>query len=83
MTSIQIHRFSTDSCSLSLSHGLKLVDALLGVALSYLTEGPVLVPAGLNVLRVDQVVGSILTVVSSAGQLSTQDLRTNGEQGHK
>lgn len=34
-----------------LSHGLKLVDALLGVALTDLTQGLVLVPPSLHVLR--------------------------------
>ena len=53
----------------SLSHGLKLVDALLGVALADLPQGLVLVAARLDVLRVQNVVLGLLGVVSGLSQL--------------
>lgn len=54
---------------LSGSHGLELVDALLGVALTDLTQRLVLVPACPDVLSVQHVILCLLGVVSSLSQL--------------
>lgn len=56
------------------SHGLKLVDPLLGVALADLAQRFVLVSAGSDVLGVQHVVLSLLGVVSGFGQLRAQSL---------
>lgn len=51
------------------SHGLKLVDTLLGVALADLAQGFVLVSACPNVLGVEHVVLRFLAVIPGFGQL--------------
>lgn len=60
---------SSLSLLLYLSHGLKLVDTLFGVALADLAQGLVFVAACLHVLGVDQVVGRLLALVPGAGKL--------------
>lgn len=54
-----------------LSHGLKLVDPLLGVALSDLSQRFVFVSAGFYVLGMQHVVLRLLGFVSGLGQLGT------------
>lgn len=61
------------------SHGLELVDALLGVALPDLPQRLVLVPARLHVLGVQHVVLGLLGLVSGLGQLGGQGLREEKE----
>lgn len=51
------------------SHGLKLVNALLGVALADLAQGFVLVSSRPHVLGVQHVVLRLLGIVSGFGQL--------------
>lgn len=55
--------------SLRFLQGLELVDPLLGVALTDLTQGLVLVAAGSDVLGVEQVVVGLLVVVAGLCQL--------------
>lgn len=62
-----------------LSHGLELVDPLLGVALSDLSQRFVFVPPGFYVLGVQHVVRRLLGFVSGLGQLGTQCLRGRRE----
>lgn len=62
------------------SHGLKLIDALLGVALADLAQGFVLVPAGPDVLGMQHVVLRFLGFVPGLGQLRTQSLGGGGRQ---
>lgn len=50
-------------------HGLKLIDALLGVALANLTQGFVLVSSCLDVLGVQHVVLRFLRIIASFCQL--------------
>lgn len=61
------------------SHGLKFVDALLGVALADLPQGFVLVSSRLDVLGVQHVVRRLLGVVASFGQLRAQGLDGRNE----
>lgn len=61
----------------ALSHTLKLVDALLRVALADLPQRLVLVSARLHVLGVEHVVLRLLAFVSGLGQLGTQGLRSS------
>lgn len=56
------------------SHGLELVDALLGVALADLPQGFVFVSSRLDVLGVQHVVLRLLGVVAGLGQLRAQSL---------
>lgn len=60
-----------------LSHGLKFVNALFGVAPPYLAKGLVFVAARLHILSVDQVIGGLLALVYSSSQLSAQELKEN------
>lgn len=50
-------------------HGLKLIDALLGVALADLAQGFVLVSSRLHVLGVQHVVLRFLRIIASFRQL--------------
>lgn len=50
-------------------HGLKLIDALLGVALPNLAQGLVFVSAQSHVLSMDHVIGSLLGLIAGVGQL--------------
>lgn len=50
-------------------HGLKLVDALLGVTLPDLAEGLVLVSAQAHVLSVDHIICCLLGLIPSVCQL--------------
>lgn len=50
-------------------HGLKLIDALLGVALADLTQGFVLVSSCLDVLGMQHVVLRFLRIIASFCQL--------------
>jgi len=50
-------------------HGLKLINALLGVALPNLTEGLVLVSAQPHVLSMDHIIGCLLGFIPSVCQL--------------
>lgn len=65
------------------SHGLKLVNPLLGVALSDLPQRFVFVSARFDVLGVQHVVLRLLAVVSGLGQLGTQRLRDRGAQNER
>lgn len=56
------------------SHGLKLVNTLLGVALSDLPQRFVLVSASFDVFCMQHVVLRLLAVVSGLGQLGTESL---------
>lgn len=56
-------------------HGLKLVDALLGVALPDLAQGLVLVPALPHVLIMDDVIVGPLVLISGLGQFVAQSLQ--------
>lgn len=60
--------------SLRFLQGLELIDPLLGVALTDLTQGLVLVAAGPDVLGVEQIVVGLLVVVSGFCQLRAQGL---------
>lgn len=51
------------------SHGLELIDSLLGVSLPDLAQRLVLVAAGLDVLRMQHVVLCLLRVVPGLRQL--------------
>lgn len=51
------------------SHGLELIDALLGVALADLAQGFVLVSACSDILSVQHVVLRFLGIVPGLGQL--------------
>lgn len=62
-------------------HGFKLVDPLLCVALSDLPQGLVFVPAGLDVLAVQEVILSGLGLITGLGQLLCQGLRADREDG--
>lgn len=62
------------------SHGLELVDPLLGVALPDLPQRLVLVPALPHVLIVDDVVVGPLVLVSGLGQLIGQGLQGEAAQ---
>lgn len=62
------------------SHGLELVDPLLGVALPDLTQRLVLVPALPHVLVVDDVVVGPLVLVPGLGQLVGQGLQREAAQ---
>lgn len=73
--SVRAPRSRAGSVGGGASHGLELVDALLGVALSDLPQGLVLVPARLHVLGVQHVVLGLLGLVSGVGQLGGQRLR--------
>lgn len=50
-------------------HGLKFINALLGVALPNLTEGLVLVSAQSHVLSMDHIIGRLLGFIPSICQL--------------
>ena len=50
-----------------LSHGFKLIDALLRIALSNLPKGLVLITAGLDILSVKNIVLCLLGFISSLG----------------
>lgn len=50
-------------------HGLKLINALFGVALPDLTQGLVFVSSQSHVLSMDHVIGSLLGLISGIGQL--------------
>lgn len=63
-------------CSESLQ-GFELVYPLLGVAHADLTQGFVLVPPGAHVLRVQDIILSLLAVIPCVGQLGAQGLRHN------
>ena len=66
--------------SLRFLQGLELIDPLLGVAHTDLTQGLVLVPAGSDVLGVEHIVVGLLVVVSGFCQLWAQGLwRDDGE----
>lgn len=56
-------------------HGLKLVDALLGVALPDLPQRLILVPALPHVLIVDDVIVGPLILIPGLGQLIAQSLK--------
>lgn len=58
-------------------HGLKLINALFGVALADLAEGLVFVAARLHVLGVDQVIGGLLALVYCRSKLAAQELKEN------
>ena len=60
--------------SLRFLQGLELIDPLLGVAHTDLTEGLVLVSAGSDVLGVERIVVGFLVVVSGLCQLWAQGL---------
>lgn len=60
-------------------HGLKFINALLGVALPDLAQGLVLVAAQPHVLSMDHVVGRLLGVVPGIGQFRRQSLWGGGE----
>lgn len=55
--------------------GLELIDPLLGVAHTDLTEGLVLVAAGPDVLGVEQIVLRLLVIISGLCQLCAQELQ--------
>lgn len=61
------------------SHGLKLINSLLGVALTNLPQGFVLVSACFDILSVQHVVLCFLCVISSFGQLWAQSLEPKRE----
>lgn len=50
-------------------HGLKLINALFGVALPDLAQGLVFVSSQSHVLGMDHVIGSLLGLISGIGQL--------------
>lgn len=50
-------------------HGFKLINALLGVALSNLAQGLVFVSAQSHVLSMDHVIGSLLGLITGIRQL--------------
>lgn len=50
-------------------HGLKLIYALLGIALPDLAQGLVFVSAQSHVLSMDHVIGCLLGLIDSIGQL--------------
>lgn len=50
-------------------HGLKLINALLGVALPNLAQGLIFVSAQSHVLSMDHVIGSLLRLITGIGQL--------------
>ena len=50
-------------------HGLKLINALFGVALPDLAQGLVFVSSQSHVLSMDHVIGSLLGLISGIGQL--------------
>lgn len=58
-------------------HSFKLVDPLLCVALSDLSQSLVFVPAGLDVLAVKEVILGVLGFVAGLGQLLCQGLRAD------
>lgn len=55
--------------SLGFLQGLKLINPLLGVALTDLSQGLVLVASGSDVLGVEQIVLGLLVLVSGMFQL--------------
>lgn len=61
--------------SLGFLQGLKLVNPLLGVSLTDLSQGLVLVTAGSDVLCVEQIVLGLLVFVSGSFELRAQGLR--------
>lgn len=50
-------------------HGLKLINALLGIALPDLTEGLVFVSTQSHVFSMDHVISSLLGFIAGIGQL--------------
>lgn len=62
--------------------GLELIDPLLGVALTDLAQGFVLVAAGLDVFGMEQVVLSLPVLVLGLFQLGAQGLRRGGDSGY-
>ena len=67
--SLQGNGLSGFCVPLSPSHGLELVDALLGVSRSDLTQGLVLVPTSFHIFCMQHVVLRLLGVVPCLGQL--------------
>lgn len=55
-------------------HGLKLINALLGIALPDLAQGLVFVSAQSHVLSMDHVIGSLLGLITGIGQLRSEGL---------
>lgn len=72
--------WSSKALFLGFLHGFKLVDPLLCVALSDLSQGLVFVPAGLDVLAVKEVVLGVLGFITCLGQLLCQGLRADRDE---
>lgn len=68
---------ASDILQQPVSHGLKFINTLFGVALTNLAQGLVFVTARLHILGVDQVIGGPFTLIDSFSQLGAQELKEN------